>query len=146
MTTSVTYDLALRHAFQPLLQPSCCRKCPCCVLQAARSHCNLHPAQLLALAPVKDRSAKAFAFNTESFAPLVGPAMAVQSTANCARLATVGATLEKNKTQVLKQNAFSWISDNVEFLPKLWDLMESELGQLSTSWQGREQFKPPTHR
>ena len=53
--------------------------------------------------------------------------VAVQSTANCHRLASVGAQLEKNKIQQVKANVISWINENNSIIPRLWELMETEM-------------------
>ena len=51
----------------------------------------------------------------------------VQSTANCHRLASVGAQLEKNKVQQVKVNVIAWINENPSIVPRLWELMETEM-------------------
>ena len=65
----------------------------------------------------------------------------VQSTANCHRLASVGAQLEKNKVQQVRANVMAWINDNPSIVARLWELMETEM-----IWELLSDFQGPSLR
>lgn len=51
----------------------------------------------------------------------------LQSTAMCSKLAAVGTQLDKNNNTILKGNIDGWLKDNPSIMPRLWQLMETEL-------------------
>jgi hypothetical protein len=51
----------------------------------------------------------------------------LESTAMCSRLASVGSVLDKSAIFVYKANIESWLKDNPSIMPRLWQMMETEL-------------------